>query len=662
MFFAGLADGFETGKKMRAEKDKQDALAAYRAQEAAYRASRDAKADERYAEQVERDAARQAILDERYTSEQEYGRGRDTVSDERAAAEAEWRKTVAEKGWGFQERTVGLQETAAETAKSQWEQTLDYRKQRDNVGDEQWNAEQAERAAASEESKRRFEKQFDFTSAEADKAAERWKTKFGFDKEQALSADEWRKAMQEYQVSRDTVSDERWNTQFEYTQEQASIAHDQFRQRMGFDKEQALTREQQWEAEMAWREERAEVTDEQWGITRTDARQSALISAGLTTGGTGTGTGKSNSKKDSPTAIANSVVALKSRLEKADDLSADEKKYFDTVMEDPAAAHQIYTFLQSQAAEGNVISLKDVPSVIEVAGMAEGKSEEAYKLLKSQGVDLTDQDAFFAALTTLKEYSPSRLVLDVQPEAFKGVGSIDDMKKQRDLFVDVAVPTAQAQLSAMEPTDPNYAKLARALKNIGSSDGAVKSKAMSDIVAVTATPDFLARLEERGGAFKGITSNEFFLPYTKNPEADITESRDPNAAAAAPSGPAEPTGPAVADPVVEPDVPSFTSIAEVTAWREAGNSGNVNLNGTTIDVAPMEPSAAAPAAAGTEPVVSGDTTLDRMAGMARDSGVSSLADLNKFVMQNMEPVRGDRRGTKTLQRQMVKELAELLGL
>lgn len=652
-FFAGLAEGFTTGRKMKMEKEEKDRLAEYRKSEQEYRASRDEVSDSRYVEEREAARRREGILDARYTDELTYSRGRDAAADERYATE----QTRSDIRW---EAEFGLKEGEAERQESQWNATFNYRQERDNVTDEQWSAQQETVAAAAEESRRRFEKQFEFTSAESDKAAERWKAKFGFDSDRALKADEWQAAMQEYRETRDSITDSQWTQTFSYGQEQAAAAEERWKVEHGFRKDQALTSQQQWEAETAWRKERAAVADEQFDTQLADKRMTTLISAGLTPGGTS----KSTSKTDSSAqGIADSVIALKSRVGSAE-LDRDDKAYFDVILKDPAAAHKIYSFMQEQAAEGNVIDIEDIPSLIQIAGVSEGKSEEAMALLKSNGVEVENQDEFFSALQTLKDYSPTRVVTDISADAYRNPNDIKTIKDQRDLFVDTSIPAAQAMLSNLPEGDPVRNELSRALDNVGSSDNVIKSRAISTIMKHIVTPEHIARLESRGGAFKNLSQNEFLMPYMSEPEAEVVaEQGGGDVKASGLTSTPEPI--AATPPTVLDDTPSFDSFGEVEAWRAEGNSGAVSVGGRTFSVDPIEEPAQPEAPVVDDPMAAPEeatSEVEGLANLAKEQGIRSKASLNKFIFQNVDAVPGDRKATNQLQRQMFEELSAILGL
>ena len=76
-FFAGLAEGFVTGRQMKAEKEEKDRLAEYRKSEQDYRTGRDALKDRLAADALT------------------YARGRDTRADKLAADQLEVTRTVA---------------------------------------------------------------------------------------------------------------------------------------------------------------------------------------------------------------------------------------------------------------------------------------------------------------------------------------------------------------------------------------------------------------------------------------------------------------------------------------------------------------------------------------------------------------------------------------
>lgn len=603
-FFSGLAEGFRTGRQMKAEQEERDALAKYRQQEFEYRASRDEVADQRYVDEIKYNRDRNTELDSRYEEELKYNRGRDSVADKRYEDEQTYRKErdavaderytsettrkteVEDRGFGLEERRVELAEDAQGTQVDQWQQAFDYKKNRDSVGDERYLEEQKRIREEAAESKRRFEREFGFKQGEANRAADRWRTKFDYDKDRALTEDDWRQAMQDYRVSRDIMSDQQWSQQFEYTQEQATQAQANYRERMGFDRSVQLSQQQRWEAEMEWRKERADVADEQFAAGMEERRETEIIKAGGLSILTGQG-GRPDPKKASASVMKDSAIALKKRVGDMGDMSAEDKKYFETVLADPAASHQIYEFIQDQAAEGNVIAVEDIPSVIEIAGLIEGKGEEAMQALQANGIDVSNSKTFLKDLATLKEYTPSRLVLDIKPDAFKGVGSIEDMKKQRDLFAAQTVPYAQMLI---DNGHPNSAELAYALRGIDDSNELVKSKAMNTLLKHAANPDMISRLEKSGGAFKGLSSNEFLLPYVDVQDPAETPMGTGSVKLDGKDGVGGPvvstTEAALGSVGGSDEAPSFTSFADVEAWRSEGNSGPVTVGGKVYNIEP----------------------------------------------------------------------------
>jgi hypothetical protein len=309
-------------------------------------------------------------------------------------------------------------------------------------------------------------------------------------------------------------------------------------------------------------------------------------------------------------------------------------------------------------------------------------------LLKSNGVDVEDQDAFFSALQTLKEHSPSKVSLDISADAYRNPNDIKVIKDQRDLLIDISIPTAQAILSGLPKGDPARNALSQALANIESSDKVIKSKAISTIMQYVVTPDTIARLESRGGAFKGLSTNEFLLPYLQEeePVEQLTAAGD-DVQGGAQDGAQDSAQDSAQDGVQggvqggvlpeanspvertvlddkDTNVPSFDSAEEYTAWRSEGNSGPVIVmgqRGVAQPIETVEEPAVEPTVLDDTPVSEG-TAAQGLADLAREQGIRSTSALNKFIFQNVEPVKGDRKATSALQRQMFEELSAILGL
>jgi hypothetical protein len=184
------------------------------------------------------------------------------------------------------------------------------------------------------------------------------------------------------------------------------------------------------------------------------------------------------------------------------------------------------------------------------------------------------------------------------------------------------------------------------------------------------TPEHIARLESRGGAFKNLSQNEFLMPYMPEPEAAVVETGEPGGEVPASGLTPSPEPVAPAEPTVLDDVPAFDSWEEASAWHGQGNSGQILVNGQSYLVNPSEEPAeveaeVTPVGESVEPAVTSEevsSDVEGLANLAKEQGIRSQSELNKFIFQNVEPVPGDRKATSQLQRQMYEELSAILGL
>jgi hypothetical protein len=443
------------------------------------------------------------------------------------------------------------------------------------------------------------------------------------EKEETDRLADYRKTEQEYRADRDTIGDTRYIEEREAARKREAILDDRYETQLS------------------------------------TQRLEALIKAGLSPDGQpGTpGGGKGNS----PEAMEVSKIALSSRVEEAE-LDEDSQKYFATILGDAGAAHTVYSFLQSEAVKNNNISLNDIPTLIRIAGATKGQNEEAMALLRSNFGEIKDQKDFVNQLDIVMNHIPSSLVLDIDPAAYRDPNDIKVIRDQRDLFVDTSIPAAQAMLASLPDGDPTRNELSRALANVGSGDAVIKSRAVSTLMKYVVTPELIANLEARGGAFKDLSKNEFLLPYMPEPEAAVKETGGEVQASGLTLSP-EPI--ASAKPAVLDDLPSFDSWREASAWHGQGNSGQILVNGNPYLIKPSKEPVQTEAPVVDESIAAPEevsSDVGGLANLAKEQGIRSQSELNKFIFKNVEPVPGDRKATNRLQRQMFEELSAILGL
>ena len=576
-FFKGLADGFKTGRQMKADEEEKDRLAEYRKAETDYRTARDETADSRYISELE-DARRIRAEDQAYQA------ARNVITDKQHEEQAAWTRQ-------YQGGQLALQEETLNVTSSQWDRTFEHRKERDSVGDDQWEAQQEDIREAAVESKRRFEKQFNFTSTEAEKAAERWKTKFGFEEGRALKADEWQEAMQEYQVTRNAVNDEQWSKQFTYNQEQASIAHDQFRQRMNFDKGRALTQEEQWQAEKAWREERAAVTDQQVADQLKVTNTTALLELMPTNLASALGGSGGDTNKGSVPSVG-AIEAGATEFTVAYEELSDEVKsspFFKAASSDVAAQATLMAFVKAQAKQNNTITLDQLPKYFKYLGAVEGKGEAAVtefmNSVLSGDVDVSNTDTFIKGLKALKGYKPTQQLF-MQTGAPQDITDATQQVKVWETAVEVdayravqglkgdqksEVQSALAMLERKENRTKGLDILARygfganAVKEYNMGDNPVVSSYYNSNAPTTTSPTTVAPTTV------APTVNTDVAP-TVNTDVAPTVNTD--------------VAPTVNTDVAAGDVTMFNSWAEVEAARNEGYSGLASVGGVSYMIEP----------------------------------------------------------------------------
>lgn len=245
-------------------------------------------------------------------------------------------------------------------------------------------------------------------------------------------------------------------------------------------------------------------------------RKWKLIQAGIPISGSGgavtPSTKTTKTSGDSPTEAAAATLVLSKRVEDAyPDLSDTDKEYFKTILNNPSAAHTLMSFIQEQESNKNKIDIRDVPALIEIAGMAEGKEVDAYKLLQDIGVDSDDPEAILEAARVIKSHVAPSVVLDIKADAYGT--DYDALKEQESLVVGTLAMGVPALIKSgnLDPTVKTA--LIKAYNNKDSKDTMIADEAKNTILMFTATPEALQQLEGKGGVFRGVTKNEYLTRY-----------------------------------------------------------------------------------------------------------------------------------------------------
>ena len=243
--------------------------------------------------------------------------------------------------------------------------------------------------------------------------------------------------------------------------------------------------------------ERQGVSDEQWkqafdrqGEQQTLAQDNVMfgrkikmleVTESMTKAFSGKGGSTKGAKAPSAEDMNAATINIRSELggkQGIDNLGKADKEFFETIMGDPAAAHGIYAFVQTQRVkEGNNINILDLPKYINLAGMIEAKGDpEAAERLRSEilGGDpnIDNIDSLIKGVKALKEYKPAEVVWGVLKAPKKSQDHSADLK----LFSDAIQNRAMSSFNNMDKSDPSYDLLKNAIDELDSDKPIVKSR------------------------------------------------------------------------------------------------------------------------------------------------------------------------------------------
>jgi hypothetical protein len=205
------------------------------------------------------------------------------------------------------------------------------------------------------------------------------------------------------------------------------------------------------------------------------------LSEDLTKAFSGKGGSTKGAKAPSAEDMNAATINIRSELggkQGIDNLGKADKEFFETVMADPAAAHGIYAFVQTQRVkEGNNINILDLPKYINLAGMIEAKGDpEAASRLRSEilegDININNVDSLFDGIKAVSEYKPAEVVWGVLKAPKKSQDHSADLK----LFSDAIQNRAMSSFNNMDKSDPNYDLLKNAIDELDSDKPIVKSR------------------------------------------------------------------------------------------------------------------------------------------------------------------------------------------
>ena len=230
------------------------------------------------------------------------------------------------------------------------------------------------------------------------------------------------------------------------------------------------------------------------------------LSEDLTKAFSGKGGSTNTTKAPSAEDMNAATINIRSELggkQGIDNLDKADREFFETVMSDPAAAHGIYAFVQTQRLkEGNNISILDLPKYINLAGMIEAKGDpESAERLRSEilegDINIENVDSLFAGIKAVSEYKPAQVVWGVLQAPKKSQDHSADLK----LFEDSLQNRAVSIFNNTDIEDPNYSLLKEAIDDLDNDKPIVRSRGFDNLFDIMG----IELLEEMG-----LTNNPAF--------------------------------------------------------------------------------------------------------------------------------------------------------
>ena len=440
-FWKGLSRAMESNEQQRnVEQQRKDRLAS--------EAKAEAFRDKQWANQLSQQAIANSRADKAWDRDEaryQTGQGRLDKADEAAVAAA---KAAAEKyqtEWAFK-----LSEA-------------DYSKSRDVVADLKVARDEHTKAV-----QQMFDNDVTLHGVEIANA-NRVRNDAQFEntvKQQGVTNDQWDQ-LQKFKVDVFEAGEARADKVFEYNKERhdvadvaAALALEVAAAERLYGREEDAKDRVQWQKNMDLQIEKFKNTLTQQGLTQENwekafarqGEQQALaqenvmfgrkikmleLSEDLTKAFSGKGGSTKGAKAPSAEDMNAATINIRSELggkQGIDNLGKADKEFFETVMADPAAAHGIYAFVQTQRVkEGNNINILDLPKYINLAGMVEAKGDpEAANRLRSEilegDININNVDSLFDGIKAVSEYKPAEVVWGVLKAPKKSQDHSADLK------------------------------------------------------------------------------------------------------------------------------------------------------------------------------------------------------------------------------------------
>ena len=354
-------------------------------------------------------------------------------------------------------------------------------------------------------------------------------------KRQGVTDDQWNQ-LQQFKVKVFEAGEDRADKEFEYkvnvtknAEVAAAIALEVAAAERLYGHEEDAKDRVQWQKNMDLQIEKFKNTLLQQGLTQENwekafvrqGEQQALeqenvmfgrkiklleLSEDLTKAFSGKGGSTNTTKAPSAEDMNAATINIRSELggkQGIDNLDKADREFFETVMSDPAAAHGIYAFVQTQRLkEGNNISILDLPKYINLAGMIEAKGDpESAERLRSEilegDINIENVDSLFAGIKAVSEYKPAQVVWGVLQAPKKSQDHSADLK----LFEDSLQNRAVSIFNNTDIEDPNYSLLKEAIDDLDNDKPIVRSRGFDNLFDIMG----IELLEEMG-----LTNNPAF--------------------------------------------------------------------------------------------------------------------------------------------------------
>ena len=182
--------------------------------------------------------------------------------------------------------------------------------------------------------------------------------------------------------------------------------------------------------------DRADIVFQQGQDDRSVAQSQLLADLYGTSVSSGTGragTSGSSTGVTSVEAMKTSGILLRDRLEtELPQMTEDQKAFYEPFLNDPKGAHGLMTWVKSQVDDNKDLGMADIPDLIHMVGLVEGKGQQAYTDMTEKlrnGFGVSNPEEMIEALNVARAYTADTLVWGVKREAPTQLGQADVYKQ-----------------------------------------------------------------------------------------------------------------------------------------------------------------------------------------------------------------------------------------